>query len=249
MPPLLQLPMEIKQKIFSYLEGPEPTLIILRRTHSHFRNVIPKINLKATLSETDHRDHLVAAENHSKGDSRLSLFPPDHLACFTCLHVLPITEFSDRNSVRKRRFGGDELRMRFCIACGLKEGKYMIGQIFKANDTLCQVAWCAEANRSNLPRVPCKGTDDGGKFSVVQWGKCLCCFTEYAGLHSCEERRRDLRWRATYTEFLLRPVHTGLMKYYAKLVQPGMLFTADIRSKEGVQFWNDGQQFIGDQFV
>lgn len=127
LPPLLRIPMEIKLHIFSYLEGPEPTLIILRRTHSHFRSVIPKVSLRATLSETDYRDHLIAAEKYANGDGRLSLFPPKKLVCFRCFHILPVKKFSNQNFTGKRRAGGKALHKRFCIACELKGGCYRLG--------------------------------------------------------------------------------------------------------------------------
>lgn len=42
-PPLIALPFEIKHHIFSYLKGPEPTLIILRRTRELISWTIPPL--------------------------------------------------------------------------------------------------------------------------------------------------------------------------------------------------------------
>ena len=135
-PPLIALPLEIKRHIFSYLEGPEPTHIILRRTNRHFRHIIPKRKHRQVLLYEDERDHLIAADQLAADDKQPKLFLPNHLACFTCLDVMTSDRFSDRNSYKARRVGGKDAHKRFCLNCGLRDYKYSLGQTFYINRVL-----------------------------------------------------------------------------------------------------------------
>lgn len=130
---LMVLPLEMKWHIFSYLKGPEPTLIILRRTHPQFRYIIPKCNHRKELLYAHERAHLLAADQLAADDKQPKLFLPHHLACFTCLEVLPSERFSDRNTYKARRVGGKDAHKRFCLNCGLKDWKYTLGQVFYIN--------------------------------------------------------------------------------------------------------------------
>lgn len=135
-PPLVALPLEIKRHIFSYLEGPEPTLIILRRTNRHFRYIIPKRKHRQVLQYNDERDHLIAADQLATDNKQPKLFLPNHLACFTCLEVMTSDRFSDRNTYKSRRVGGKDAHKRFCLVCGLRDYKYSLGQSFYINRVL-----------------------------------------------------------------------------------------------------------------
>ncbi|MCJ1456301.1 hypothetical protein MMC28_006661 [Mycoblastus sanguinarius] len=133
LPPLLMLPLELKLQIFSYLRGPEPTLIILRRTHPSFRNIIPKYEVRAKLSKVDYRDHLLAADQLTSDPKQPKLFLQNQFPCFACLSVLPSTKFSDRNTYGPKRVGAKHAHKRFCINCGLKGGCYQDRDTFKIN--------------------------------------------------------------------------------------------------------------------
>lgn len=131
--PLIALPLEMKQHIFSYLKGPEPTLIVLRRTHPHFRHIIPKRNHRKELHYADERAYLIAADKLAADDKQPKLFLPNHLACFTCLEVMPSEKFSDRNTYKARRVGGKDAHKRFCLDCGLRDQKYTESQTLYIN--------------------------------------------------------------------------------------------------------------------
>lgn len=114
--------------------------------------------------------------------------------------------------------------------------------MMKAKGTLCQVAWCADSNQSDIS-LEGGGVDDRGKFDVVPWAKCLRCDTQYHHFHRCEG--------GGWVEVWSLPVEQkDLVKYYLKLVPTGKRLDARIRSKEGIQLWKeDGQQFNSDRFA
>ncbi len=143
LPPLLALPIEITLEILSYLEAPEPALIVLRRTHSHFRNIIPMVNLGDTLSIFDYRALLVAADHLGMDDKNSSLFPLGRLACFSCLRVLPLGDFSDPDVFGPRRVGGKDRRVRLCVACAIKRSKCREGHSLRIKRPPHPLAWCA----------------------------------------------------------------------------------------------------------
>lgn len=99
LPPLLRLPNELKLHIFSYFseaEDFEPTLIILRRTHRAFRDIIPPIPYgpprRGDLACTKSREQkLLVAEN--RANRHLYLIPPNMFPCYWCLLVLDSSAF------------------------------------------------------------------------------------------------------------------------------------------------------------
>ncbi|CAF9927109.1 MAG: hypothetical protein ALECFALPRED_003622 [Alectoria fallacina] len=111
LPPLLALPLELKEQIFAELsshEGGELSLTILRRTHPVFRYLVPRKPLALvtpyqpgdTPSKREYnrtldirRERLLFAElNHPY------LFPPDLYPCYTCGEVLGGSHFEPYTS-------------------------------------------------------------------------------------------------------------------------------------------------------
>ena len=144
--PLIALPLELKQHISSYLEeGPEPALTILRRTHPHFRYIIPKAVQRSKLPYEQYCAILLAADRlapdyQQKG---LNLFPPNHFACFICLEVLPGGRFTDRSIHSVKRVGGRDAHKRCCVNCGLWNLR-LSPKPFKIDRLYYAVSWCGQ---------------------------------------------------------------------------------------------------------
>ena len=88
LPPLLMLPLEIKLHIFSLFDLTEPTLIILRRTHRSFYNIIPRAPYAKGEERLECHRFLTAEQRYPY------LFPPSMLPCYRCLQVLEDSNFS-----------------------------------------------------------------------------------------------------------------------------------------------------------
>ncbi len=95
-PPLLALPLELKLQIFSYLSG---SLIILRRTHSSFRHIIPRNRITSSPRRIRTAQLVFAEDNHSY------LFPPDHYPCYVCFRALPGSQFDSFYKARGQEYG------------------------------------------------------------------------------------------------------------------------------------------------
>lgn len=122
--PLLALPTELQLHIISYIpnkEDPEPTLIILRRTHRTFRDIIPPAPYGAlgpfnsTLWEA-RKGRLLQAE-HKYPD----LIPRKMLPCYRCLCVLDHLDFDlfeeGLPGGRTKPLGDMKALTRFCSWC------------------------------------------------------------------------------------------------------------------------------------
>lgn len=119
LPPLLALPLEIKQDIFAYLhDSREPTLAILRRTHSSFYRIIPRSELRSKVPRQLGSQLLRAEARYPY------LLPPGHYTCFECLCVLPRNSFSDNETHKGKGLGSVKAHQRFCLSCGVTRGRY-----------------------------------------------------------------------------------------------------------------------------
>ena len=103
LPPLLTLPTEMKLHIISYLLDTEdfgdfdPSLIILRRTHSTFRAIIPSTPygppvLDDLMLRYAREKRLLQAERHHP-----YLIPPNKFPCYGCQLVLDSSTFGNFN--------------------------------------------------------------------------------------------------------------------------------------------------------
>ena len=90
-PPLLALPVELKLHILSYLSVKKPflspgqnilSLMILRRTHRSFREIIPHAPYASVVRPSKLFLLLEAEINHPY------LFPPNHYPCYGCLWLI-----------------------------------------------------------------------------------------------------------------------------------------------------------------
>ncbi len=116
LPPLLALPSELQLQIISYFSNtenpvdPEPTLIILRRTHRIFRDIIPSAPYgPPVLNVLDLRssryNKLLLAEHKYP-----YLFPRKMLPCYGCQRVLNRSAFKEWDNLSPGRVfcgGGD----------------------------------------------------------------------------------------------------------------------------------------------
>lgn len=110
---LLALPVEIKQLILTHLsDSLEPTLAILRRTHSCFYHLISKTQLRPEWREQ------LDSQLHQVETTYPYLMPKAHFICYECLYVLPEHKFNE--GIRR---SGKHGRMRACPAraCSLCE--------------------------------------------------------------------------------------------------------------------------------
>lgn len=96
---LLDLPGEIQNKIISSTDG--ASQLLLRTTCAYLRAVIPPPDVLAIETSP----HAVAR---------------DAYACSKCSCLRHSSHFADKMLRKKRRRGGDDADMRFCLACGLK---------------------------------------------------------------------------------------------------------------------------------
>ncbi|CAD6586946.1 MAG: hypothetical protein ASARMPRED_002882 [Alectoria sarmentosa] len=108
LPPLLTLPLELKQQIFNHLSHDgihSLSLAILRRTHPIFRHAIPRQKL-IPITPYDSRDLTVPSEYVRNIDLRYEqlhlleheysyLLAPDHYPCYCCGRVLEGRHFKD----------------------------------------------------------------------------------------------------------------------------------------------------------
>ena len=89
LPPLLALPSELKLQIISHLPHDEyPSHACLRRTHSSFRDLIPKASIRSSVSQ----EHLASQLFFTEGNYAY-LLPLGHYPCYTCIKVLPVDVF------------------------------------------------------------------------------------------------------------------------------------------------------------
>lgn len=142
---LLSLPLELKREIIQYLvHGPEPSIAILRRVQTHFRDIIPKGKGRAQLSKEDARAQLLKAESYvfdfhycpQLTPLKLRLFLPDNFyPCYECINVLPDHKFGD-NMRNKKKYGSERAHTRICLECGMKTGLYMPGQRIRVTHVL-----------------------------------------------------------------------------------------------------------------
>ena len=135
-PPLLALPLELKLQILSYLSVDDPdddddvSLIILRRTHRSFRNIIP--HAPYTSKDRTHNGlQLEQAEFEHP-----YLIPPLNYPCYQCLRVMEVSAFG-RSDVRMHWYssvldlgvitpiGSSWSNDRKCNACWDDAGRYI----------------------------------------------------------------------------------------------------------------------------
>lgn len=124
--PLLALPTELKLHIISYLhdkEDPEPTLIILPRTHHIFRQLTPFAPYRfrvlsrwdPTLRESKKKKLLQAERKYPY------LFPPKTLPCYRCLCVMKRSNFDQyvhaQSRNRQQLLGCEDAHTRICHSC------------------------------------------------------------------------------------------------------------------------------------
>lgn len=150
-PPLLTLPPEILHRILSHFSTtPEPTLAILRRTHRTFYNIIHPTSVSRGDGKELRAQRLTIAEN-----STTPIFPPEHHACYTCLHVKPTSAFADRlYALQKTKWGRSVRTERFCIACGVARGRYKRGAYLKIGGVLHVVCRsCGVVHRADGDRI------------------------------------------------------------------------------------------------
>ena len=91
--PILALPLELKLLIISYLSDDEDghsifTMMILRRTHPAFRDIVPRDHRFASNSNTLKRTLLYLAETKFP-----YLIPLSHYPCYGCRKVLHRSHF------------------------------------------------------------------------------------------------------------------------------------------------------------
>ena len=103
LPPLLDLPLHLQQRIFAYLDEPyDLSLMIMRRTHPLLRLAIP---FGYSSNRQIKKCQLWTAERaHSR------LFPYGCYPCYCCLEVYPRVYFARRYSDEVEL----ERRCRFC---------------------------------------------------------------------------------------------------------------------------------------
>ena len=127
--PIVALPVELKLEIFSYLRKSRVMVIILRKTHRSFREILPKWSFKdhehyflhqfAMKSSEVLRNQLEFAERFSKA-KRIKLFPLRHYPCYWCNKVLPAGRFTDRSTRGPKSIAGERSWRRWCIQCSTK---------------------------------------------------------------------------------------------------------------------------------
>ena len=114
LPPLLALPTELKLRIILYLPHEKsPNLACLRRTHTSFRDIIPKSDIRSHLSPSLLCSQLLDTElNHPY------LLPLHHFPCYRCIAVLPFQAFHPWMLQCNVAIGGAYAYNRFCRSCG-----------------------------------------------------------------------------------------------------------------------------------
>lgn len=124
-PSLITLPLELHEKIFSHLR-PFPDRLILRRTHPRLRFHLPRSELPnlGHFQEDSRKKTLAIAELHNP-----CLIPSDHLPCYVCARMLPVSHFIDKHKLRSRELAGDLCHRRWCIRCGIDEKELSFGQL------------------------------------------------------------------------------------------------------------------------
>lgn len=109
---LLALPTEVKGQILSHLSNEEePTLMMLRRTHSSFHRMMP-YTAHESKSWVDRERKLLNAEYMYPFS-----FPPNHYPCYGCLGVLKACWFRRKSIIDERDIGGSDAHWRHCINC------------------------------------------------------------------------------------------------------------------------------------
>lgn len=87
-PPLLALPVELKLQIFSYLKNDlQPSLMLLRRTHSTSRQMISAQDCVGVDNKTTKIRMFAAEQNYG------FLFTPTQYPCYNCLKVIDRSGF------------------------------------------------------------------------------------------------------------------------------------------------------------
>lgn len=123
--PLLALPLELKYEIISHLcDGNDPesklALMLLRRTHSLFRQLITR---KQCLTQ----GYMIAKQLFLAERNYPMLFLPGMRPCYYCKRLLLGFEFVFQRSFevftcdeQKIPFGADDAMGRQCVQCRLK---------------------------------------------------------------------------------------------------------------------------------
>ena len=108
LPPLLALPLELQQKIFShFLDGDdddELALVMLRRTHS---------SLRQTISRATWAPRRIELQFHAAERKHRYLFPLGCYPCYGCLAVRPRRRFGFRHE----GMGSAHFARRRCVDC------------------------------------------------------------------------------------------------------------------------------------
>ena len=100
LPPLLALPLELKLQILTYLTDTKHcSLVILRRTHSSFRHIIPRDRITSSPRAIKTVQLVFAEDNLSY------LFPHDYYPCYFCFRALPGSKFDFFYTVHGQRYG------------------------------------------------------------------------------------------------------------------------------------------------
>lgn len=108
---LLKLPVEIKQLILDHLsDSLEPTLALLRRTHSSFYHLIPKTQLRPKPREQ------LDSQLDKVETTYPYLLPKAHSICYECLYVLPDHKFNE-GIIRSGKHGRKRACRRACSLC------------------------------------------------------------------------------------------------------------------------------------
>lgn len=122
---LLELPIDVMRDIISHLHySADPALAMLRRTHTSFFHIIPRTDIRSKATESDLRGQLLTIER-----SFNTLLPPNHLACFQCLRMLPSARFGDSERCNGKGIGCIRAHKRFCVDCGFTKQIYARGAL------------------------------------------------------------------------------------------------------------------------
>ncbi len=104
LPPLLALPLELILQILSYLSDTNHcSLIILRRTHSSFRHIIPRDRITSSPRAIKTAQLVFAEDNHSY------LFPHDHYPCYVYFRALPGSKFDSFYKARRQVYSWKQI--------------------------------------------------------------------------------------------------------------------------------------------
>lgn len=97
----------------------------------------------------------------------------DGFACFLCLKVLPRNRFADRQTKSPRGRDGAQQRLRYCIDCGVSQGRYCPGSMIVQRDNkriLCRQ--CKQLKGGRFCEFCAFCSDCYGRFSELPIRKC-----------------------------------------------------------------------------